>query len=206
MEFTTIGLIGLAAPVLFLFAYAMISIGRWNAEMLRFQVLNFLGAIAILISLTEQWNLPVFILEICWGAISVYGIVKLLRKRGMMTKRFMKRALLVLVILVGALIVASVSGKGFNRSGWDAADISGHEPTKRCSMANDLIRNHLIIGSTTKQQALALIGPADAPLITQKCANSLTYDLGFCSLMDGHTLDLCFDDKDILTSAQNLQH
>jgi hypothetical protein len=82
MEFTTIDIIGLTAPVLFLFAYAMISFGRWKPETLRFQVMNFLGAVAILISLTKDWNLPVFILEICWGAISVYGIVKALKVRG----------------------------------------------------------------------------------------------------------------------------
>ena len=81
MNLTLIDLVGLTAPVLFLFAYAMISVGRWQAEMLRFQVLNLLGALAILISLTEHFNLPVFILECCWGAISIYGILKALRAR-----------------------------------------------------------------------------------------------------------------------------
>jgi hypothetical protein len=81
MTFTWIDIIGLTAPVLFLFAYAMISMGKWNADMLRFQLMNFFGAVAILISLTKDWNLPVFILEFCWGAISVYGIIKILRKR-----------------------------------------------------------------------------------------------------------------------------
>ncbi len=81
MNITLIGLIGLTAPVLFLYAYAMISLGKWNAEMLRFHVLNFLGAVALLISLTEQWNLAVCILEGSWAAISVYGIVKALRMR-----------------------------------------------------------------------------------------------------------------------------
>ena len=81
MTLTTIDIIGLTAPVLFLFAYAMISMGKWQAESLRFQVMNFLGAAAILISLTKDFNLPVFILEICWGAISVYGIRKAWRAR-----------------------------------------------------------------------------------------------------------------------------
>jgi hypothetical protein len=74
-------LIGLAAPILFLYAYAMITLGRWNPESMRYQVLNFVGAIAILISLIDHWNLPVFILEICWGAISVYGIFRALKAR-----------------------------------------------------------------------------------------------------------------------------
>lgn len=73
--------IGMCAPVLFLFAYAMISLGKWQAESLRFQLMNFFGAVALLISLTKDFNLPVFILESCWGLISVYGIVKALRKR-----------------------------------------------------------------------------------------------------------------------------
>ena len=73
--------IGMCAPVLFLFAYAMISLGKWSPESLRFQVMNLTGAIALLISLTKDFNLPVFILESCWGLISVYGITKALRKR-----------------------------------------------------------------------------------------------------------------------------
>ena len=81
MELTPIGLIGLLAPILFLVAYAMISLGKWSAEMLRFHILNLLGAVALLVSLIEQWNLPVCILETCWGAISIYGIVKTLKKR-----------------------------------------------------------------------------------------------------------------------------
>jgi hypothetical protein len=81
MTISIIDIIGLTAPVLFLFAYAMISMGKWQAESMRFQLLNFLGAVAILISLTKDFNLPVFILEICWGTISVYGIRKAWRAR-----------------------------------------------------------------------------------------------------------------------------
>ncbi len=81
MEVTFIDVIGLTAPVMFLFAYAMISMGKWQAESLRFQVMNLLGAVALLISLTKDFNLPVFILESCWGAISVYGIIKALKAR-----------------------------------------------------------------------------------------------------------------------------
>jgi hypothetical protein len=80
-HFSLNDMIGLTAPVLFLYAYAMISLGRWQPDMLRFQVMNFLGAVAILTSLLIHWNLPVFILESCWGLISLYGMVKALRKR-----------------------------------------------------------------------------------------------------------------------------
>lgn len=76
-----VDIIGLTAPVLFLYAYAMISIGKWQAEWLRFQLMNLIGAVALIISLMKDWNLPVFILETCWGLISLYGVVKALRKR-----------------------------------------------------------------------------------------------------------------------------
>jgi hypothetical protein len=81
MEMTASEIIGLTAPILFLYAYAMITLGRWQPDSMRYQVLNFLGAIAILVSLLDHWNLPVFILETCWGAISVFGIVKALKSR-----------------------------------------------------------------------------------------------------------------------------
>ena len=80
MELSWADAIGLVAPVLFLFAYAMISLGKWKPEMLRFQLFNLIGAILILVSLTEHWNLPVFILETCWGLISVYGVVKAINR------------------------------------------------------------------------------------------------------------------------------
>jgi hypothetical protein len=72
-------LIGLMAPVLFLYAYAMVSLGRWPSTAMKFHVLNLLGAVFILISLLEQWNLSVFVLEICWSSISLYGMWKALR-------------------------------------------------------------------------------------------------------------------------------
>jgi E3 ubiquitin-protein ligase DOA10 len=78
---SAIGILGLSAPVLFLYAYAMLSFGRWGVHSLKYHLLNFLGAVFILISLIEQWNLAVCILEACWGAISVAGMVKAVRAR-----------------------------------------------------------------------------------------------------------------------------
>jgi hypothetical protein len=54
----------------------MVSLGRWQSTELRFHLLNFIGAICILGSLVEQWNLPVFLLECCWCLISLYGLIK----------------------------------------------------------------------------------------------------------------------------------
>ncbi|MEJ0009388.1 MAG: hypothetical protein WDN72_01980 [Alphaproteobacteria bacterium] len=73
-------LIGMLGPALFLWSYAMLSLGYWSGAQVRTHVPNLLGAIAIGVSLIRFWNLPVAILECCWGAISIYGIVRCLRR------------------------------------------------------------------------------------------------------------------------------
>ncbi len=81
MTITFYDLIGLTAPAMFLFAYLMVSIGKWTSNMLRFHLLNLLGAIAMLISLSHNWNLPTAVLECFWGVISVYGMVKAIKHK-----------------------------------------------------------------------------------------------------------------------------
>jgi hypothetical protein len=66
--------VGLIGPALFMWAYAMLALGYWNGNQLRTHVPNLLGALCILVSLIRFWNLPIFVLEVCWCAISVYGI------------------------------------------------------------------------------------------------------------------------------------
>ena len=76
-EFVTA--IGLLGPALFLYAYAMISLGRWQPSMLRYHLLNLLGALCLLTSLLVQWNIAVCFMECSWAAISLYGMVRALR-------------------------------------------------------------------------------------------------------------------------------
>ena len=49
---------------------------RWHASDARFHGCNLAGALMVLLSLIDHWNLPVFILELCWGAISIYGLLR----------------------------------------------------------------------------------------------------------------------------------
>lgn len=41
----------------------------------QFPAINLLGAVLVLVSLINAWNLPSVILECFWGAISVYGVL-----------------------------------------------------------------------------------------------------------------------------------
>lgn len=74
--FNGIGFVGMG---LFLWAYAMINLGYWQADHWRTHLPNLLGALCVIVSLIHAWNLPVFILESFWAGISIYGLCKALR-------------------------------------------------------------------------------------------------------------------------------
>ncbi len=75
--------IGLLAPIFFLLAYAMTALGKWDATMARLHWCNLIGAVAILISLTHAWNLPMFVMEVCWSSIAIYGLIKIFKNKGL---------------------------------------------------------------------------------------------------------------------------
>lgn len=70
--------VGLVGVVIILVAYLLLSTGRWEANSLRFQVVNFLGAWLILFSLYFHWNLSSVVIEIAWVIISLIGIYRAL--------------------------------------------------------------------------------------------------------------------------------
>lgn len=74
--FNAAGFLGLG---LFLLAYAMINLGKWHAGDWKTHLPNLLGALLIIVSLLNSWNLSVFVLECFWAAISIYGLVKSLK-------------------------------------------------------------------------------------------------------------------------------
>lgn len=73
--------IGMVGVFLILVSYLLLSTGRWRANTIRFQFLNFLGAILILYSLFFHWNLSSVVIEIAWIIISLVGIYRILRKQ-----------------------------------------------------------------------------------------------------------------------------
>lgn len=75
--------IGLLGPALFTYAYAMVALGRWQSTHPWFHLLNIFGSLCVLASLIVAWNLPLFLIEIAWAAIGIYGLLRprLHRKR-----------------------------------------------------------------------------------------------------------------------------
>jgi hypothetical protein len=46
----------------------------------RFPAINLAGAVLVLVSLIDAWNLPSVVLECFWGTISIYGLVRSWRR------------------------------------------------------------------------------------------------------------------------------
>ena len=70
---------GLIGSFIVVTAYLLNQTGRLASSDWRFPAANLVGAVAILLSLTDAWNLPAAVIEFFWAAISLYGLVRALR-------------------------------------------------------------------------------------------------------------------------------
>ena len=76
--YTIVGFFGVAMVLVAYFANQQ----RWlSSEDWRFPFANALGSGLIMVSLYVEWNFPSFIINSCWIAISLYGLVKGARGR-----------------------------------------------------------------------------------------------------------------------------
>ena len=73
-------IIGLCGSVLFIGAFLYANISPAMNKIL-FNLLNLIGAILLLISLSIHFNLAAFILEVAWAMIAIFGLVTALRAR-----------------------------------------------------------------------------------------------------------------------------
>lgn len=74
-----VGLIGVG---LILLSYALLQVEKIDPRSIRYSLLNFVGALLILVSLIFSFNLASFIIEIAWLLISAFGLLKAWRLRG----------------------------------------------------------------------------------------------------------------------------
>ena len=73
--------IGTSGVLMILLAYFLLQTERIASTALSYSVLNLLGALFITLSLLFDFNLSAFVMEVCWIAISIYGIVHYARDR-----------------------------------------------------------------------------------------------------------------------------
>ncbi|MEO8365942.1 MAG: hypothetical protein ABI538_07010 [Pseudoxanthomonas sp.] len=73
--------IGVAGTLMALLAFFLLQAGRISGTGIFYQLLNLFASCGILVSLVGKFNLPVFLLEGAWGAISLYGIGRTIKMR-----------------------------------------------------------------------------------------------------------------------------
>ena len=75
-------IVGLVGMIITLLAYFMLQAQKLHGNGLVYQLMNAAGALGVALSLLfGTFNLPAFLLEAVWFAISIYGIVVARRMR-----------------------------------------------------------------------------------------------------------------------------
>ena len=73
--------LGFAGMICIVVAYFLLQLGVYDIQALQYQLLNLIGAIALIISLLVHFNLGSFLIEVFWILITLYGVFKTLRNR-----------------------------------------------------------------------------------------------------------------------------
>lgn len=75
-------IVGLVGMLVTLIAYFLLQAQKLHGNGLTYQLMNAVGALGVALSLLfGKFNLPAFLLEVVWLAISIYGIVVARRRR-----------------------------------------------------------------------------------------------------------------------------
>ncbi|MBR8464860.1 hypothetical protein KDE13_00605 [Campylobacter sp. faydin G-140] len=76
--FQFIGFLGMICIVL---GYFLLQADRISNDDMLYQVINLVGAILLIISLCVHFNLGSFMIEVFWIFITIYGIVKIYKRK-----------------------------------------------------------------------------------------------------------------------------
>jgi hypothetical protein len=68
--------IGIVGAVCVLVSYLLLQSNKMSPSSFSYSALNLAGAVMIMFSLANAWNLTAFIIEIIWAIISLYGLIK----------------------------------------------------------------------------------------------------------------------------------
>ena len=74
MEFEWHDFVGVMGVVTLLSTYLLLQLNRMDARSLLYSQLNALGALLIMISLSQDFNLSAFVMEATWFIISIIGV------------------------------------------------------------------------------------------------------------------------------------
>lgn len=80
MDYLWSDLVGNIGVFLILLSYVLLQLEKLQSTQLIYSALNAIGAVLVLVSLAFTFNLSSFIIEIFWLIISIFGLVKALKK------------------------------------------------------------------------------------------------------------------------------
>ena len=75
MTLTDIG--GVVGVAMMLVAYALAQLGRMRVDRLPSLVMNLIGSLLVLLSLTFKFNLSAALMEGAWALVALFGLIKL---------------------------------------------------------------------------------------------------------------------------------
>ncbi len=81
MSYTWHDVLGSIGVAIVLAAYFLLQLERVSATRPLYLIANGLGALLILVSLVNEFNLPAFLIEAAWLLISLYGLGRSLNRR-----------------------------------------------------------------------------------------------------------------------------
>ncbi|MFT4179352.1 MAG: hypothetical protein QM612_07805 [Thermomonas sp.] len=73
--------VGIAGTLMILSAFYLLQAGRIHGNRITYQLLNLFGAAGVLVSLWGKFNISVFLLEVAWVLVSLYGIARSFRAK-----------------------------------------------------------------------------------------------------------------------------
>ena len=80
MNLDLANLVGLAGSALMVVAYAYSNMAR-QLNFLIFNLLNLVGSLLLIWSLTEHFNMASMALEVVWAAIALLGLIKAYKRK-----------------------------------------------------------------------------------------------------------------------------
>lgn len=69
-------IIGFIGMLFIVYAYFLLQAQKVEHHSLKFQILNLIGAMLLIISLLVHFNLGSFLIEVFWVIITIYGMLK----------------------------------------------------------------------------------------------------------------------------------
>jgi hypothetical protein len=76
-----IQIVGLFGVAMINVTYLLITSGKMRPDRYLYPLINFVGASLIMVALVPEWNLPAFLMEASWAAISLLSVATIFYRR-----------------------------------------------------------------------------------------------------------------------------